>query len=233
MEPKTNHQLEKLRFSNFMTGFCIISGFVLAAFSYGNVELIEKERINYTTSDNLIVQRDEVVVPPKNEPIQQPQTKVEQTQSPEIDLNQDITTSQNTNQSIDNTEIDITIDVDNNILTGDGSEGPVIMVDPVIEFPDVEATFPGGELAMRDWMSNNLQYPEISIENGDKGRVFLKFVVEKDGTISNIEVVKGSTKELDDEAKRMIRTMPKWNAGESEGRKVRSTFTLPINFQLY
>lgn len=233
MEPKTYHQIEKNRFSNLMTGFCIISGLVLAAFSYGNIEVIEDRKVNTRPQENLIVQRDEVVEPPKVQQIPQTQT-IQQPKSNEIDLTQDLTTTENKNQTINDKEVDRVIDTDNTItnVEGDG-EGIVIVTDPVIEFPDVEATFPGGEVAMRQWMMDNLHYPEISIENGDKGRVFLKFVVEKDGTISNIEVVKGSTKELDMEAKRMIRTMPKWDAGESEGRKVRSTFTLPINFELY
>lgn len=232
MEPKTNHQLEKLRFSNFMTGFCLISGFVLAAFSYGDLE-IKQERVHkQSNTQDYVVMRDEVIEPPKSEPIQQQSQN--QQQSPEIDLTNDINTTQNTNQSVDDRKIDVVVNIDNTITSGDGDGGNIVAIsDPVIEFPDVEATFPGGELAMREWMAKNLQYPEISIENGDKGRVFLKFVVEKDGTISNVEIVKGATKELDQEAKRMIRSMPKWQSGESEGRKVRSSFTLPINFELY
>lgn len=232
MEPKTNHQLEKLRFSNFMTGFCLISGFVLAAFSYGDLEIKQEKVYKQSNTQDYVVMRDEIIEPPKSEPVQQ-QIQTKQ-QSPEIDLTNDINTTQNTNQSTDDKQIDVVVNIDNTITSGDGDGGNIVVIsDPVIEFPDVEATFPGGELAMREWMAKNLQYPEISIENGDKGRVFLKFVVEKDGTISNVDIVKGATKELDQEAKRMIRSMPKWQAGESEGRKVRSTFTLPINFELY
>ena len=66
----------------------------------------------------------------------------------------------------------------------------------------------------------------------DQGRVFLSFVVETDGSITNIEVTKGRTKELDREAKRVVRKMPKWSAGESSGKKVRTRCQLPIVFTL-
>ena len=61
---------------------------------------------------------------------------------------------------------------------------------------------------------------------------YLKFVVERNGTITNVEVIKGTTRDLDNEAKRIVRNMPKWNPGEYSGNKVRSSFTLPINFEL-
>ncbi|MFM7757779.1 MAG: energy transducer TonB, partial [Crocinitomicaceae bacterium] len=98
--------------------------------------------------------------------------------------------------------------------------------------PDVEAEFTGGESAMQKWMQQNLVYPEMSMEMGEQGKVYLKFVVEKDGKISNVEVIKGVSRDLDNEAKRLVRAMPGWKAGESKGMKVRSSFTMPINFEL-
>ncbi|MFM7301569.1 MAG: energy transducer TonB, partial [Crocinitomicaceae bacterium] len=61
---------------------------------------------------------------------------------------------------------------------------------------------------------------------------YLKFVVEKDGTISNVEVIKGVSRDLDNEAKRLVRVMPEWKPGRSKGMTVRSYFTMPINFEL-
>jgi protein TonB len=81
-------------------------------------------------------------------------------------------------------------------------------------------------------MQQNLVYPEMSMEMGEQGKVYLKFVVEKDGTISNVEVIKGVSRDLDNEAKRLVRAMPGWKPGESKGMKVRSSFTMPINFEL-
>lgn len=102
----------------------------------------------------------------------------------------------------------------------------------IIDFPDVEAQFPGGYAAMQQWIADHVQYPQTAIEMGDQGRVFLSFVVEPDGSITNVEVLKKVTKELDNEAKRLIRSMPKWSAGEAAGEKVRTRCQIPINFTL-
>ena len=222
METKSNHNLEKTRLPNMMVGFIIIAGTTLAAFSY---------RTNLETGINVNTPKysseltyEEFETPKQDIPINIPKT--EETQPEEvIDLNQEIKTVDNTNEEQKETVIQ-TIDVI--------EEDPVVIeiVEPVVDFPDVEAQFPGGDEMMRKWMQENILYPEISMENGDQGRVYLKFVVERDGTITNVEIMKGTTKELDNEAKRIVRNMPKWNPGESSGNKVRSSFTLPINFEL-
>lgn len=235
METKKNKSLnlEKTKSSNFMLGLSIITALTLTAFSYGDIDEIEKPKKNYELTQNLIVQREDIVEPPKPQIIP-PQTQIpKQDPAPEIDLNQDINTTPNINQN--DVDVEIKTDIPNNdiLLNGDGGNGDgIIMSDPIVEFPDVEATFPGGETAMKEWMIKNLVYPEISVENGDEGRVFLKFVVERDGAISSIEVLKSVSRELDNEAKRMLKLMPKWTPGESSGNRVRSSFTLPINFQL-
>ena len=103
----------------------------------------------------------------------------------------------------------------------------------IVDFPDVEATFPGGAAAMKMWIQKNVQYPEISRELGDQGRVYVTFVVEPDGSITGIDVMRGGvTDELNREAKRLVRNMPKWDAGEVKGAKVRARCRLPITFTL-
>ena len=111
-------------------------------------------------------------------------------------------------------------------------------IEEVIDFPDVEPSFKGGEEAMQIWVQQNLKYPEISMEMGDQGRVFLQFVVEKDGRITDVKVLKSVSKELDKEAIRLVIRMqkskggPGFIPGEVNGLKVRSPLTLPINFEL-
>ena len=85
---------------------------------------------------------------------------------------------------------------------------------------------------MAEWLQKNLKYPKISMELDEQGKVYLRFIVERDGRITNIEIIRGVSKELNDEAKRLIKNMPKWTPGEVKGVKVRSMFTMPINFQL-
>ncbi|MBB78823.1 MAG: hypothetical protein CL844_07460 [Crocinitomicaceae bacterium] len=114
----------------------------------------------------------------------------------------------------------------------DMGEEEVVVESEIIDFPDVEASFPGGAAAMQKWIGENVQYPQTSIEMNEQGRVYLSFVVEKDGKISNIKIERGVSSDLDKEAKRLLRKMPKWLAGESSGRRVRTRCRLPINFTL-
>jgi protein TonB len=108
----------------------------------------------------------------------------------------------------------------------------IVVKEEIIEFPDVEAAFPGGAAELQKWIGSNVQYPQTSIEMNEQGRVYVSFVVEPDGTITNINIERGVSNDLDKEAKRLLRSMPKWVAGEAGGRKARTRCRLPINFQL-
>ncbi|MBO5817700.1 MAG: energy transducer TonB [Paludibacteraceae bacterium] len=93
--------------------------------------------------------------------------------------------------------------------------------------------FPGGQQAMMKFIAENVQYPANAMEKGIQGRVICQFVVEKDGKPSNIKVVRSSgDASLDEEAVRVIGTMPKWKPGIQRGKPVRVTFTLPLSFRL-
>ncbi len=233
MEKKSYHQLEKMRISNLMIGFLLSSTICLAVLSWGSVSVIEKPIKVSRLQDDFIVEREESIEVPKTIEPQVQQTAIQEP-PPQIDLTQEITTESNSNSQNSNTDVVFNNNIDVINSGGGGGTGidDVILVDPVEEFPDIEASFVGGELAMKKWMVDNLKYPELAIENNEQGRVFLKFIVEKDGTITHVEVIRSSSALLDYEAKRIIRSMPKWIPGESGGRKVRSSFTMPINFQL-
>lgn len=102
----------------------------------------------------------------------------------------------------------------------------------IIDYPDVEAQYPGGAKAMKKFLANNIRYPEVSMDRGDQGKVFAQFVIEKNGTLTNIEVLKGVTKEIDAETIRVISTMPKWTPAIYNRKYVRARARLPINFVL-
>ena len=102
----------------------------------------------------------------------------------------------------------------------------------IIDFPDVEAGFPGGAAAMQKWIANNVKYPQTAIEMNEQGRVYLSFVVEPDGSITGVKIERGVSPDLDKEAKRLVRKMPKWAPGEAKAKKVRTRCRLPINFTL-
>lgn len=92
--------------------------------------------------------------------------------------------------------------------------------------------FVGGTSEMYSWLSKNLDYPTAAAQAGVEGKVFVKFIVEKDGTISKLEVLKGIGFGCDEEALRTLQKMPKWSLGKQNGRAVRVYFTLPIVFKL-
>lgn len=92
--------------------------------------------------------------------------------------------------------------------------------------------FPGGQKAMMEYLMKNIKYPAVCQEAGIQGRVIVSFVVNKDGTIQNVEVLRGVHEKLDAEAVRVVKSMPAWSPGEQQGRKVRSKFQLPVFFRL-
>ena len=98
--------------------------------------------------------------------------------------------------------------------------------------PQVRAEFPGGMPALREFLAANCHYPKEAREKGQQGIVMLEFVVEKDGTISTITVLRGVCEALDEEAIRVVKAMPKWKPGENNGQPCRSYFQLPITFAL-
>lgn len=97
---------------------------------------------------------------------------------------------------------------------------------------DEPAAFPGGQGALFSWLTSNIRYPESAQQNGVSGRVIVKFVVERDGSISNVTIAKGVDRDLDQEAVRVVKRMPTWIPGKSNGQMVRTYFTLPIPFKL-
>jgi periplasmic protein TonB len=92
--------------------------------------------------------------------------------------------------------------------------------------------FPGGELALRKWIGSNIKYPVIAAENGIQGKVYVTFVVDRDGSISNARIARGVDPSLDQEALRVVNNLPKWKPGKQRGKPVRVSYTVPINFQL-
>ena len=104
--------------------------------------------------------------------------------------------------------------------------------DKVFDVVEQQPSFPGGQAALNSYIGNNLQYPEKAKENGVQGRVSVKFIVEKDGSISNVEVNRSVDTDLDNEAMRVIKSMPKWNPAKQNGTEVRAYYYVPVTFRL-
>ncbi|TNE81992.1 MAG: energy transducer TonB [Bacteroidetes bacterium] len=109
---------------------------------------------------------------------------------------------------------------------------PTEEIDPIILVPGVSPQFPGGEAAMMLYIRKNIKYPPLAKENNIQGQVVISFVVEKDGSLSNIKIEKAPPYGLGEEAKRVIESMPRWTPGEQNFHPVRVRMNIPIKFRL-
>ena len=103
---------------------------------------------------------------------------------------------------------------------------------PVVSFPDVMPEPIGGMDAMYVYLRANLKYPQRALENYIQGQVAIEFVVEKDGSISEVKVLSGVFPDLDNEALRVVKAMPKWKPGIQNGKPVRCLYSIPIRFSI-
>ena len=104
--------------------------------------------------------------------------------------------------------------------------------DRIFEIVEENAQFPGGDEACYKWLYDNIKYPAIAQEQGIQGRVFVRFVVNKDGSIVDVEVTRSPDPSLSKEAERVIKMMPKWKPARQGNKPVRSRFNLPVMFKL-
>jgi protein TonB len=96
---------------------------------------------------------------------------------------------------------------------------------------EVKPEFPNGHEGLAKYLSENIKYPKKALKNGITGKVFVQFVIDKSGKVTNVVAVRGVEKSLDKEAVRVIKAMPKWKPGKKDGQPVNVKYTIPINFK--
>ena len=106
------------------------------------------------------------------------------------------------------------------------------VVQKVFDVVEQMPSFPGGNGALMSYLSSHLQYPVVAQENGVQGRVVVSFVVERDGSISDVKIARSIDPSLDKEAVRVVKSMPKWNPGKQNGSAVRVKYNVPVSFKL-
>lgn len=219
MKKSKEANIERLRTPMLMTGALVVGSLVLASFSYTNntlrdiktashesaVEIEFMEEIVVTPQKIEMPKIDPAVLPPSPDPIHIDSNKITPPDPTPFILPPNF---------------------------GEDTAAVIIIPDPVVEFPDVDAQFPGGAAAMQQWISENVVYPQEAIEIGDEGKVYLSFIVEPDGSLSNVQVIRSVSGSLDKEALRVTNKMPKWSPGEAQGKRVRTRCRLPIVFEL-
>ncbi|MDC1106944.1 energy transducer TonB [Prolixibacteraceae bacterium] len=143
------------------------------------------------------------------------------------------------------TIVDNDEDIEDDVLIeeADDTEGPVkvekvievedeIVEEQIFSFVEDMPAFPGGIPALMKFIGKAVKYPIIAQENGIQGRVFVNFVVEKDGSVTDVKIARGVDPSLDKEAIRVVKTLPRWKPGMQRGKAVRVSYSVPINFVL-
>ena len=111
-------------------------------------------------------------------------------------------------------------------------EPPKVEETKVFDVVEEMPQFPGGQAALLEYLAKNIKYPVVAEENGIQGKVIVTFVVERDGSITDVKVVKSVDPSLDKEASRVVKSMPKWQPGKQNGSAVRVKYTVPVQFKL-
>lgn len=122
-------------------------------------------------------------------------------------------------------------DVGEIVAVGNGNENSV-KSEEVFFIVEEMPEFPGGELALRKFIANEIKYPQIASEKGIQGKVYVNFVVESDGRIGRYKIARGVDPSLDQEALRVVSALPKWTPGKQKGKNVAVSYTVPISFVL-
>jgi periplasmic protein TonB len=221
--PKADLEKQKMLFTQI--GLVVALGLMFVAFEWAQTdvkasdifvmqeEVLEEEAIPVT-------RQEEIKPPPPPPPPRF--TEVLNIVENDVELEEEL--------EIEDMEIDEDTEVDFIDIGSDEDEE----IDETEVFMIVETmpSFPGGEAALTRFLNENIKYPTIAQENGISGRVFINFVVNRDGQIVDSKVVRGVDPALDQEAMRVVKMMPKWNPGQQRGKPVRVSFMLPVNFVL-
>ena len=117
-------------------------------------------------------------------------------------------------------------------ITAENSAPKKVFTGKVYEIVEDMPTFPGGVTELMKWLDSHVRYPTAAIRDGIQGRVFVSFIVEPDGSISNAKLVRRVDPSLDQEALRVVAEMPKWIPGKQNGAAVRVKYNVPVTFKL-
>ena len=224
MEVKKNSSasLENKSHDFLLMGLVVALGFLFIVFEWSSVDV--KKPAPVVTDDYI---GSEILVPVT---IQKPNLPPPAVAAPPRVIAPVITPVDN-DKPVD--PVDVVVPTDEPITYEPVVTGPEVIDEDVIHIrAEVQPSFPGGPDAMMKYLRDNIKYPSICIESGIVGRVILSFVVNKDGSIEQVEVVSGVHERLDAEAIRVVKSMPAWTPGQMQGHAVRTKFHLPVTFRL-
>lgn len=224
--PRANLENRKSVF--FLMGLVLALSAVFTAFEWGNRELTYSEI--ETTSVYIEEEDIEITPPEENTPPPPP--------PPEQPVVTDIIQVVEDDVKVDNVEIlsvDDALDQAQNVVFTppvQTQRAEETESNEVFEFLEEMPEYPGGQAAMLKFLQDKISYPAIAAENNIQGRVIVGFIVERDGSVSDVKVERGVDPSLDKEAVRVVKLMPKWKPGKQTGKPVRCRFRIPVQFRL-
>ena len=163
-------------------------------------------------------------------------TKQEEQKPQPVEVPQQSTQIEIVENEVETEDLNINAEVEQNEIIDDYI-APEVVEEEVVEteiFQIVEEMpqFPGGDAKLLEYVATHIKYPQIARETGIQGRVFVGFVVEPDGSVSNVKILRGIGGGCDEEAMRVIKSLPKWKPGKQRGKAVRVSYQIPVLFKL-
>ena len=231
-----NNELRGQKSTGILIGYILTLALMFVAFEYTqrDVAVQEEERIY-----DMVMEEDMIPITQQQEVMAPPPAAAPKVVDPIINI-------VDNNTDLPEKEVETTEEINQAIVSTPGTGTPSAAVatgpvGPVVEevdddriFDVVEenAQFPGGDEACIKWLHDHIKYPSICQEQGVQGRVIVAFVVNKEGSIVDVKVLRSPDQHLSDEAVRVVKQMPKWKPARQGNRSVRSRFNLPVMFRL-
>ena len=215
MEPKKNPKvsLENKKGMFFQIGLAVTLLAILIAFEWKSYD-----KTNYNLGDLNLDDMEEEIIPITRQEVEPPPPpppppEIIEIVEDEVEIEKEL--------EIEETETD-----EDEIIEIEEDDEEFFMV--VENMPE----FPGGDLGLMKFIQKNVRYPAIAKEYNITGKVYVSFIVDKQGNVTNVKIVRGVDKNLDAEAVRVVSSLPKYKPGKQRGKAVRVMFTIPINFTL-
>ena len=219
--PKANLENKKLMFMQIG----LIISLIIAWLAFEHKSYDKREIDPSLLRQTEVVEEEMVEITKQEEPKPQPVEVPKQTTQLEI-----------VEDDVEVEDIEINAEIDQAEVVEDYTpvevEEEEVVEAEVFTIVEEMPSYPGGDQKMYEYLGKNIKYPQIARESSIQGRVFVNFVVEPDGSVSNVKVLRGIGGGCDEEAVRVVQSMPKWKAGKQRGKAVRVSYTLPVVFKL-
>lgn len=221
--PKADLESKKLTFT--LIGLVVTLFVVWRVFEYKSYD---KQTIDDLQRTVEVIEEEMVEITKQEQPkVQPPQPKPQVTQIQVVEDDVEVEDEIDINAEVDQDEV-----IEEYEFTPPEIEEEEIVEAEIFRVVEEMPEFPGGSAKLMEYIQKNIKYPMMARESDIQGRVFVNFVVEPDGSISNVAVLRGIGGGCDEEAVRVVNSMPKWKPGKQRGSAVRCAYTVPIIFKL-